>query len=43
MSLSGQATHHVAGMDFWPAATGHPVEPDMADPSWHSLGSFSDG
>ncbi len=34
---------HPAGLDFWSAATGHPVEPDMADPSWHSLGSFSDG
>ena len=34
---------HPAGLDFWSAATGHPVEPDMADPSWHSLGSFGDG
>jgi hypothetical protein len=35
--------HHVAGIDFWSAATGHPVEPDMTDEKWHSLGSFADG
>ena len=23
--------HHVAGMDFWSGATGHPVEPDHTD------------
>ncbi len=34
---------HPAGLDFWSAATGNPVEPDMADPAWHSLGSLGDG
>ncbi|SNS28497.1 hypothetical protein SAMN04488107_2046 [Geodermatophilus saharensis] len=29
---------HPAGLDFWSAATGNPVEPDMADPTWNSLG-----
>jgi hypothetical protein len=34
--------HHVAGMDFWSAATGHPAEPDLTDDDWHELGSFGD-
>ncbi|WP_336026661.1 VOC family protein [Geodermatophilus sp. FMUSA9-8] len=29
---------HAAGTDFWSAATGNPVEPDMTDPAWHRLG-----
>jgi Glyoxalase-like domain len=32
--------HHVAGIDFWSAATGHPIEPDSSDDDWNSLGSF---
>ncbi len=35
--------HHVAGIDFWSAATGHPIEPDPSDDDWNSLGVFGDG
>jgi hypothetical protein len=35
--------HHVAGLDFWSGATGHPIEPDLTDDEWNSLGSFADG
>ena len=35
--------HHVAGVDFWSAATGHPAQPDLTDEEWTSLGSFADG
>ncbi len=34
---------HVAGLDFWSAATGHPIEPDPSDDDWNSLGIFGDG
>src|SRR3954453_24186962 len=32
-----------AAPGFWPAATGHPAEPDRTDQAWSSLGSFADG
>ena len=35
--------HHVAGIDFWSAATHHPIEPDTSDDDWNSLGTFGDG
>ncbi len=35
--------HHVAGIDFWSAATNHPIEPDATDDDWNSLGTFGDG
>ena len=35
--------HHAAGVDFWSAATGHPIEPDPSDDDWDSLGTFGDG
>src|SRR3954468_9236180 len=35
--------HHVAGRDFWSAATGRPAQPDATDQAWSSLGSFADG
>jgi hypothetical protein len=35
--------HHVAGIDFWSAATGHPIDPDPSDDDWASLGTFGDG
>ena len=35
--------HHVAGIDFWSAATDHPIEPDTSDDDWNSLGTFGDG
>jgi Glyoxalase-like domain len=35
--------HHVAGLDFWSAATGTPVEPDTTDPDWHRLGFLGGG
>src|SRR3954462_10991874 len=35
--------HHVAGTDFWSAATGHPAEPDPTDDEWHELGSCGGG
>ena len=31
---------HVAGIDFWSAATGRPVQPDSSDDDWNSLGVF---
>ena len=34
---------HAAGMGFWSAATGHPIEPEPSDEDWHSLGSLGDG
>ena len=34
---------HAAGRDFWSAAAGHPVQPDVTDEAWSSLGSFADG
>ncbi|GAB3307918.1 VOC family protein [Geodermatophilus aquaeductus] len=34
---------HAAGTDFWSAATGNPVEPDMTDPAWHRLGFLGGG
>ena len=34
---------HAAGTDFWSAATGNPVEPDMTDPAWHRLGMIGGG
>jgi hypothetical protein len=35
--------HHVAGIDFWSAATGHPITPDASDDDWNSLGVFGAG
>lgn len=35
--------HHAAGLGFWAAATGHPVERNGSAPQWGSLGSFADG
>ena len=31
---------HVAGIDFWSAATGQPITPDSSDDDWNSLGVF---
>ena len=33
----------ISGIDFWSAATGHPIEPDPSDDEWASLGTFGDG
>ena len=35
--------HHVAGRDFWSAATGRPAQPEAADPRWSSFGTFAGG
>lgn len=35
--------HHDAGLGFWSAATGHPVQRTESAPQWASLGSFADG